>query len=356
MSKSNNPPPENNTYPGIIAQEFFGVLGRHEALQNIFCDNTCLCPQFTQGMHLILPCWDWGVNKIICFGLGSFKNVVQNGLSKVPPLLPNAEVPLTTLNSLIFNKSPLDRNDPVQVMIRHIAALDIVAALRIGSNPKGIEHAVAKGFSRILTKVVEQKGWASLKEGSKEWKIFVGKIKEVYDNYTERDKEVFKVLDWMLKIVWEHPVRVVGIKEAYGLVDSRTLVYTVDLDFPVRTSVLTKGTPVAMVWRGHDEEDTEDAIADDVRERLKKYQEFQLNKAKAPHTIGLSHWYIRKDAIVSAWQSKKGCFPPWKLKHPFDNASMDKVADQLLAEGLLNKPGVVKPAPAQGKASGSGKK
>ncbi|KAK3986555.1 hypothetical protein QBC44DRAFT_402483 [Cladorrhinum sp. PSN332] len=353
--------------PRVIAEEFFRVLGRHEALQNIFCDNTCLCPQFTQGMHLILPRWNWGVTRIVCFGLGSFKNVQQNGISKVSPPLPYAQVPLTTQNSLIFNKSPLDRNDPVQVMVRHIAALDIAAALRMCSNPRGIEHAVSKGFARITMKIAEEEGWGSLQEGNKEWDRFVGKIQKAYEKlekkgeirtdlpevpiyfcdpgHTEKDKGIFKVLHWMLQFVWRQPVHMVSMEEAHDLIDSRTLVYTVDPDFPVRSSVLTKSTPVAMIWRSHEEEGREDVLTQDVRPTLRQYQEFELNKSKGPHTIGASHFYIRKDAIVSAWKWAPGCFPPWKLRHPFDKNSMDKVADQLLADGWLNELDVAKHTP-----------
>ncbi|KAK4159217.1 hypothetical protein QBC43DRAFT_362184 [Cladorrhinum sp. PSN259] len=346
--------------PGVIAEEFFRVLGRHEALQNIFCDNTCICPQFTQGMHLILPRWNWGVAKIVCFGLGSFKHVEEDGFSKVAPSLPYAEVPLTTADSLVFNKSPMKRNDPVQAMVRHIAALDMAAALRICSNERGIEHAVSKGFARILMKVVEVEGWGSLQEGSEGWKKFVDKIQKAYDKfekkgeirtdlpevpihfcdpgYTERDEGVFKILNTVLRLVWRQSIHMVDMKQACELVDSRTLVYCVDADFPVRTDVLRKSMPVAMIWRGHDQEKNGDTLAKDIQVALTHYQEFELNKEKAPHTIGSSHIYIRKDAIASAWKWAPGCFPPWALRSPFDQASMKKVADTLLAEGCLEKP------------------
>lgn len=52
---------------------------------------------------------------------------------------------------------------------------------------------------------------------------------------------------------------------------------------------------------------------------LDGYEEFKLDNKKAPHTIGLSHLYIRKDIVESA--EKEKIVPPYPVTFPHDYPS-----------------------------------
>jgi hypothetical protein len=76
----------------------------------------------------------------------------------------------------------------------------------------------------------------------------------LYDpSYTEEDKEALGRLSEMFKLAHLPPVKVVDVTDQEGedslVVDERTLVYSVDPDFLVRSLVVGKGKPAAMICR-----------------------------------------------------------------------------------------------------------
>jgi hypothetical protein len=52
---------------------------------------------------------------------------------------------------------------------------------------------------------------------------------------------------------------------------------------------------------------------------LDDYEEFQLDGTNAPHTIGSSHLYIRKDIVERA--EKEKIVPPYPVTFPHDHPS-----------------------------------
>lgn len=59
------------------------------------------------------------------------------------------------------------------------------------------------------------------------------------------------------------------------------------------------------------------------RGALDDYEEFKLDKGRAPHTIGSSHLYIRKDIVDLA--EREAIVPPYPVTfphdYPYDNKS-----------------------------------
>ena len=51
-----------------------------------------------------------------------------------------------------------------------------------------------------------------------------------------------------------------------------------------------------------------------MRPLLNNYEEFKLDKKTAPHTIGYSHMYIRKDIVKAA--EADGIVPPYPVNFP----------------------------------------
>ena len=61
-------------------------------------------------------------------------------------------------------------------------------------------------------------------------------------------------------------------------------------------------------------ENSGDTLADGMGPLLDDYEEFRLDKAAAPHTIGSSHLYIRKDIVDRA--EAEEIVPPYPVTFP----------------------------------------
>ena len=59
---------------------------------------------------------------------------------------------------------------------------------------------------------------------------------------------------------------------------------------------------------------SDDTLADGMGSLLDDYEEFRLDKAAAPHTIGSSHLYIRKDIVDRA--EAEEIVPPYPVTFP----------------------------------------
>ncbi len=57
-----------------------------------------------------------------------------------------------------------------------------------------------------------------------------------------------------------------------------------------------------------------DTLADEIGALLDDYEEFRLDQAAAPHTVGPSHLYIRRDIVESAEAEK--IVPPYPVTFP----------------------------------------
>lgn len=70
-----------------------------------------------------------------------------------------------------------------------------------------------------------------------------------------------------------------------------------------------------------------DFLTDDVLPLLDNYEEFKLDRASAPHTIGLSNVYIRSDIVKEA--ERHQIIPPYPVtfphEHKHDNWYLDRV-------------------------------
>ncbi|KAL2267284.1 hypothetical protein VTJ83DRAFT_4561 [Remersonia thermophila] len=307
--------------PGIICQELLKVLGREEVEQPLICRNVCICAQFWRYLHYLLPLWDRGVRKMVCFGLGSFRNVASNGGpfhgATYREVLRDAELVGK------FNAQDLDRHDALQVMLRHVAAIELASMMKFCSSKRGIEHGLIKHHFKKLTLISKcgpgsagQIGEPMVKKlrtlpptanhgGDKELTDI-----PVYfcdDEYTVEDRQALKRLSEMAKLAHLPPVAAVAAAAVGGrpLVDRHTLVYAIDASFHQRNQVLEK-KPAAMIW---------------VRQgcEVQDYVEFPLDGRSAPHTVGPAHLYIRKD-IVAATEREK-IVPPYPVTFPHDYPS-----------------------------------
>ncbi|KAK4465187.1 hypothetical protein QBC42DRAFT_314393 [Cladorrhinum samala] len=342
----------------LIAEEFFRLLSR-PALHGIECSDICICQQFAKAVHLVLPRWPWGVQKVVCFGLGSWINVLPDGRTSRPYCVPYGEVYKDKGKSKAFSReNEFERDDALQVMFRHVAVLDILVQLRVGANPRGLEHAVGKGMCRMVNKLAEPevKGWGNWVEGGEDWENFVEGLKRARTKLEGKgemrrdlprvevvfcgdekngdsgvDAQVYREIDRLLTIIWGQEVRFVSrVEEGLGEIDERTMVYCVDVDFPLRDMVLRRGKrPVVMVWRSAKEEQEDEEGGDvlwaDMREVMKReYQEFRLDKERAPHTIGSSQLHLRVDAGRRA--VNEDVWPTgYKPREPFDYGSVRKL-------------------------------
>jgi hypothetical protein len=55
---------------------------------------------------------------------------------------------------------------------------------------------------------------------------------------------------------------------------------------------------------------------DNIRPLLDDYEEFKLDRRQAPHTVGSSHLYIRKDIVEAAEREK--IVPPYPVTFSHD--------------------------------------
>lgn len=267
--------PRNNAAAPVsiktICQEFLKVLGRSEDEQPIICFRLCACAQFWRYQHYFLPLWEWGINKVVCFGLGSFRNVRDNGGPTFAGVSEKHTYRDVIRNARLlseFNSTEFDRHDALQVMLRHIAAIEIASMLKFCSSRRGIEHQLIKDQFKKLTIIQNLPGSVdeiSDKAIKKLEKLAptagYGGDKDLLDipvylhdpSYAEEDKQALRELSEFFELAHLPPVKVVDAdqQEGYLLVDEHTLIYTVDPDFPVRSVVLGTSRPAAMIWRDH---------------------------------------------------------------------------------------------------------
>lgn len=59
-----------------------------------------------------------------------------------------------------------------------------------------------------------------------------------------------------------------------------------------------------------------DVLTEEVRPLLDSYEEFKLDRRAAPHTIGSSHMYVRKDIVEAAEACR--IVPPYPVNFPHD--------------------------------------
>ncbi|KAH6856038.1 hypothetical protein B0I37DRAFT_300823 [Chaetomium sp. MPI-CAGE-AT-0009] len=131
--------------------------------------------------------------------------------------------------------------------------------------------------------------------------------------YTAEDREAPALAAEVMRVAQLPPIEVVGggVDEVHRLVDGRTLVYTVGLDCGAWREVLRRCKPAAVIGGGcaaDSERDTHTLLGD--------YEEFKLDKARAPHTIGSSHLYIRRDIVEAA--EREAIVPPYPVTFPHD--------------------------------------
>ncbi|KAK4144533.1 uncharacterized protein C8A04DRAFT_11395 [Dichotomopilus funicola] len=347
--------------PDVICAELLKVLSRLEVEQPMICQNTCLCPHFFLFQHYLLPLWDWGVTKIVCLNLGSLRHLDYGNKPQADDGTPaaNRRVALRRQNALEatllrprarFNARPLDLLDPLQTMLRHVAALEVASTLKLFGCSRGVEHGLVREY---LKKTGLVRDWCLAGMGMGVEDGCVKKLKKlpatagyggdgdmvdvpVYfwdgESYTEEDREALRRLAGVLKLGHLPLVEVVegGLEEVWKVVDEKTLVYTVGVGSgSVRMEeMLARGVkPVALVWG---DVNRSDGFNDDDRTRLDDYLGFGLDKRTAPHTIGHSHIYIRKDAIEET--AKRQILPPYPVNFPAEYAYIPRREDWYLYE------------------------
>jgi hypothetical protein len=229
----------------------------------------CACAQFWRYQHYFLPLWDWGVNKMVCLGLGSFKNVQENGGP-----FPNTNTKenhnyrdVIRNNALLaeFNARPVDRHDALQAMLRHVAAIEMASMLKFCASKRGIEHELIKYYFKKLTAIKNLSGAGEAVDEKLVKKL--GKMpatagyagdEDLTDvpvylcdfEYTDEDKVALGRLAGIFEMAHLPPVKVVDAGELEGgsLVDEHTLVYAVDPDWPVG-KILGGIKPAVMIWK-----------------------------------------------------------------------------------------------------------
>ena len=167
-----------------------------------------------------------------------------------------------------FNARAVERDDPLQAMLRHVAAIEMASMLKFCGSRRGIEHDLIKQYFKKLG--ILQGGFSG--EGEVEEKVVkkLGKMAPtagfggngdltdvpVYlcdSRYTDEDRQALGRLSELFRLAHLPPVQVVdaGEQEGYLIVDEHTLVYSVDADFSVRKGVLERSRPAGMIWRDH---------------------------------------------------------------------------------------------------------
>jgi hypothetical protein len=96
--------------------------------------------------------WSWGIDKVVCLGLGSFRHVKAG----TGPFVDDEDKGKTshTYRDVIrdkdlveeFNAGEVDRHDPLQAMLRHVAAIEMASMVKFCSSKRGIEHDLIKHY------------------------------------------------------------------------------------------------------------------------------------------------------------------------------------------------------------------
>jgi hypothetical protein len=130
--------------------------------------NLCICAQFWRYQHYLLPLWPWGITKIVCLNLGSFRNTQPNGSPFPSPSPSGGSNPPPTYRTTIrktplllqnFNPRPLTRHDDaLQSLLRHTAALDMASSLKFCASTRGIEHRLIKTHFAKLSAIQDLPG------------------------------------------------------------------------------------------------------------------------------------------------------------------------------------------------------
>lgn len=234
----------------------------------------CICAQFWRYQHYLLPLWPWGITKIVCFNLGSFKNTQKNGGPFPEDDDANNNNKPHTYRDVIrskalleqFNTRPINRHDALQTMLRHLAAIEIASMMKFCSSKRGIEHHLIKHYFKKFTAIQDLPGGcitdkvvAKLDkmpptagyagdEGLTDIPVYLWD-----DGYTTEDREALRRLRGVMEAAHLPIVEVVegGVDGVCRLVDERTLVYAVDADFAaVQGKVLGGRRPAGVIWRG----------------------------------------------------------------------------------------------------------
>ncbi|KAK4134557.1 hypothetical protein BT67DRAFT_297419 [Trichocladium antarcticum] len=188
-----------------------------------------------------------------CFGLGSFRNVKDNG---GPFDNTTAEREHTYRDAALLsdlNTRKMDRHDALQAMLRHIAAIEMASMMTFCSSNRGVEHLMqnmvwtAEGISEKKIKKLEKSPPTAGYGGDEDLTDIPVYFHD--PEYTEGDKDALECLSESMEIAHLPPIQVVD--EAYSIIDEHTLVYAVDPDFPVRSMVMATAKPAAMIWRDH---------------------------------------------------------------------------------------------------------
>ena len=361
--------------------------------------NLCICAQFWRYQHYLLPLWPWGVTKIVCFDLGSFRHVQENGepfsSDTTFPSSPSGddnnndnndenntatgnhnnngsdtnrngsgndtttskntdngsgnnatasddntknnttknnttknnthnkdpseskaqatyrEVLRTPALRKQFNARPVSHTDPLQAMLRHVAAIEMASMLKFCGSARGIEHDLikvwfkklgilqgvfsnerykkgaeedgegveagkgvedgkgdkvvemvvkevdGKGVKKVDGKVVKMEEKVLKKLGKLPVTAGYGGDGDLVDvevvfcggGYTKEDREALGRLAGVFRAGHLPPVRVIGqgIEEVCELVDEKTMVYCVD-DGGFAVRGLLERRPAAVIW------------------------------------------------------------------------------------------------------------
>ncbi|SPQ25451.1 7bec2957-d1f4-45da-9a5a-1e3107bef734 [Thermothielavioides terrestris] len=319
----------------VICEEFLKVLGRSEVEQPMICQRICVCQQFWRYQHYFLPRWDWGIKKIVCFGLGSFRNVEKEGGPF--PDRPHTYRDVIRKKQLAeeFNTRALDRHDALQAMLRHVAAIEMASSMKFCSSKRGVENHLIKSYFKKLT-LIQELSWSgsSTKVPEKTVRELdklpptagYGGDQDLIDipvyfhdpEYSEEDKDALKRLSEIFRMAHLPPIQVVDAAEQDGelTVDEHTLVYAVCAASVPQNILRQTSIPGAMICGDLALDPGSKVDADRVGSILRGYEEFKLDRRRAPHTVGPSHMYIRKDIVEQT--EKEGIVPPYPVNFPHD--------------------------------------
>ncbi|KAK3898958.1 hypothetical protein C8A05DRAFT_37429 [Staphylotrichum tortipilum] len=273
----------------VIYQEFLKVLARMEPEQASICTKICACGHLYRYQHYYLPCWEWGVKKMVCLNMGSLRHVRENG----GPFPPSA----TTVTATTSRKEPsyravlrdealrdrlkalpLSLNDPLQSMLRHMAALDVAMALTICGAPGGVEYERVKThFKRLCA--INDGDEGQVKKLGKKPKMEGGWVEVWYaGGYTATEREALEKVGQVLEGAGAGALRVVE-GEWEGEVGAKTMV-------------------------------------DEARILRDEYVEYKQDPNRMPHPIGPAQLYLRQDVVKLT--ARDNIVPPYPVNFPPD--------------------------------------
>ncbi|AEO66342.1 uncharacterized protein THITE_2030952, partial [Thermothielavioides terrestris NRRL 8126] len=196
-------------------------------------------------------------------------------------------------------------------MLRHVAAIEMASSMKFCSSKRGVENHLIKSYFKKLT-LIQELSWSgsSTKVPEKTVRELdklpptagYGGDQDLIDipvyfhdpEYSEEDKDALKRLSEIFRMAHLPPIQVVDAAEQDGelTVDEHTLEHAP----PANCSSKVDADRVGSILRG--------------------YEEFKLDRRRAPHTVGPSHMYIRKDIVEQT--EKEGIVPPYPVNFPHD--------------------------------------